>query len=65
MQSVAPLKPKMMKYMLHMHYSGMWLLKFPLSPHELCAFLRKALRYHPVVVCGLCVAQGKLRSLFT
>lgn len=35
MQSVAPLKHKMMKYTLHMHYSGMWLLKFPLSPHEL------------------------------
>lgn len=35
MQSVAPLKHKMMKCMLHVHYSGMWLLKFPLSPHKL------------------------------
>lgn len=58
---MTPLKHKMMKCMLHMHCSGMRLLKFPLSPHELWAFPRKTLRYHPVVVCALCVAQGKLR----
>lgn len=56
MQSVAPLKHKMMRCMFHKQYSGMWLLKLPLGPHGLRAFPRKTHRHHLIVVYSLCVA---------